>query len=291
MYLSGVTLQKFGEFVSKVFLWFKTALKISFGLVISAISLFPLYWSLNTALKPLSEVMVYPPHFFPHTIKWSNFIEAWNYVPFAQFFKNSLIITVISVISVLFFSSLSGYGFSKFNFRGKSAGFILILASLMLPWQVLMIPLYLMMARVHLVDTIWAVLLPILMSAFGTFLMRQYIETIPRALIDSARIDGASEFHIYREIILPNVKSSLSALMIFTTMWVWNWFIWPLVVLNSPSKMTVPVGLQMFQSNMGVNRWNLMMAAVFISIIPVLIVFIIFQRNFIKGMTLSGLKA
>lgn len=284
-------MNRLNRFLSAVLSCSKTVLKISFGLAISAISLFPIYWCLNTALKPLSEVTTYPPQFFPHTIKWSNFIDAWNYVPFTQFFKNSLIITGIAVISVLFFSSLSGYGFSKFDFRGKSAGFILILASLMMPWQVLMIPLYLMMARIHLVNTIWAVLLPILMSAFGVFLMKQYIDTIPQDLIDSARIDGASEFHIYWKIILPNVKSSLSALMIFTTMWVWNWFIWPLVVLNSPSKMTVPIGLQMFRSNMGVNRWNLMMAGVFISIIPVLIVFLIFQRNFIKGMTLSGLKA
>lgn len=266
-------------------------MKLTFGLILSAISLFPLYWIFITALKPLSEVMVWPPHLFPHSVKWVNFVKAWNYVPFAQFFKNSLIIAVVSVLSTLFFSSISGYGFSKFNFRGKKVGFILILSSMMLPWQVLMVPLYQMMASFNLVNTIWAVILPILMSAFGTFLMRQYIDQIPRDLIDSARMDGASEFRIFWNIILPNVKSSLSALTIFTTMWVWNWFIWPLIVLNSPDKMTVPVGLQMFQSNMGVNRWNLMMAAVFISVIPVLIVFIIFQRNFIKGMALSGIKA
>uniref|UniRef100_A0A7C3SR32 Carbohydrate ABC transporter permease n=1 Tax=Dictyoglomus turgidum TaxID=513050 RepID=A0A7C3SR32_9BACT len=264
---------------------FKIAI-LSVGILIM---LLPFFWMISSSFKPLSEVILIPPTWIPHNPTLGNFIYIFTQMDIFRYLFNSFIVAFISVSSILFTSVLGGYAFAKYNFPGRTVLFYTILSTLMVPFQVRVIPLYMLIFKAKLLDTYFGLALPGLADAFGIFLMRQFMMGIPDDLINAARIDGYSEPAILLRIVLPLSKPAVSTLTIFTFMWNWESFLWPLVVTNSESKYTLPIGLARFAGKY-LQRIDLQMAASVVSIIPVLIVFLIFQKHFIEGITLTGMK-
>ncbi|MBN1315837.1 MAG: carbohydrate ABC transporter permease [Anaerolineales bacterium] len=252
-------------------------------------AILPLFWMLSAAFKPMREIIQYPPTWIPLEPTLDNFRQVFETVPFFRYFLNSILVSVSCIISVLLTSSLAGYALAKFDFRGNRVVFLFVLATLMIPFQIIMIPLFEIIANVGLVDSILGVILPGLVTAFGIYLMRQYMLSIPGELMDAARIDGASEIRIFFRIILPQCRPVLSALTILTFVENWDSFLWPVVVLHSEEWFTIPVGIAMF-SGRNYNQYDLQMAASAIAILPVLVVFLVLQRQFVQGMALTGFK-
>lgn len=251
--------------------------------------LVPFVWMVLSALKPNNEIFTSPPTFLPKDPNWGNFVEAWSSGDFTQYFINTSIISVLTTVITLFICSLAGYTFAKFNFMGKKVLFLLFLGTMMIPMQVIMIPIFLMMSKIGLLNSYWSVILPLVANAYGVFLMRQFMSTIPTELMEAARIDGCSEFRIFWQIILPLTKPALVTLGILTFLGAWNEFLWPLIMLDSPDMMTLQVALTQFQGQYEV-KWNLLMAASALSMIPIALIFIIFQRYLVEGIASSGVK-
>ena len=264
-----------------------------YGLLIVGclLTLVPFLWMLSTSLKSSTEIIKLPPTLIPERPTLQSFRTIFTdpRVPLARFYLNSTLVSVSVVGMVLFTSSLSGFVFAKYLFSGKDFLFTLILATMMIPFQVVMIPLYLVLVRLHLVDTLWGLIVPGATSAFGIFLMRQFIEAIPGELIDAARIDGTSEFGIYARIILPQMGPALATLGIFTFMGVWNDYLWPLIVITTTERRTLPIMLTWYNSQHG-SRYDLTMAASVLVILPILVVYFIFQRWIVRGVALTGFK-
>jgi multiple sugar transport system permease protein len=259
--------------------------------VAGAISfLFPFMWMVSTSLKTDQDVFTWPPRLMPKPLRLQNYVDAWNAAPFARFFFNSAFIAVAVTLANLFFSSLAGYAFAKYRFPGKNWIFIALLATMMIPFQVTMIPVFVILSKLHWVDTYWGLIVPFTGSAFGIFLMRQFLTTIPDDLIDAARIDGCSEFRTYLTIVLPLSKPALSALGIFIFMASWNGFIWPFIIVKSTEMKTLPLAVADLAAGLYVMSWPLMMAGACFVVLPAIIVFLLFQRNFVEGITLTGLK-
>jgi multiple sugar transport system permease protein len=250
----------------------------------------PFIWMVSTSLKSLNEVFVFPPTLFGESLRWNNYLQISDRFPFSIFFLNSLKISVLVTAGQLFTCSLGGYSFARLKFPGRDIIFLLYLATLMIPYFVIVIPIFIMMRSFGWVDTHYALIVPGLFSAFGTFLMKQFFLTIPRELEDAAKIDGCTPFGIYRRIFLPLSKPALAALGIFTFMWSWNDFLAPLIFLNTITKRTIPLGLAVMQGLYSTD-WPSLMAASVLSVMPIIIVFLCAQEFFVKGITLSGLKA
>lgn len=255
----------------------------------SAVMLFPFIWMVATSLKDLSEVFTYPPRFFGERFKFENYGVMSERFPFFRFFLNTLKVSVIVTAVQLMTSSMAGYVFARLRFRFRDGLFGVYLATLMIPPQVTMIPNFLLMKFYGLIDTHAALILPLLVSAFGTFLLRQFFSTIPAALEEAAKIDGCTPFGIYRRIFVPLSKPAMATLGIFILMGTWNDFINPLIFLNSMNKMTLTLGLANMQG-MYATDWPALMAATTLSILPIIIVFLFAQDLFVRGVTLSGLK-
>lgn len=252
-------------------------------------TLLPLAWMVSASFKPLSEVMRIPPTWIPIHPTLENFRQVFVQFPFSRYLLNSVIVATAVIGSVLLTSALAGYSLAKFDVPGRTFIFFLILSSLMVPFQTRMIPLYKMAVAFRLTDTRLGVMFPWLVDAFGIFLMRQFITTIPSELIEAARIDGASEPFIFLRIILPLSKQALSALAIFTLTANWEEFLWPLIVSTSDASRTLPVGLQSFAEQYGTNiHWQ--MAGSVIAVAPLLVVFLVLQRQFVEGIAMTGLK-
>lgn len=250
----------------------------------------PFIWMLSTSLKSLNEVFVFPPTLFGESLRWNNYLQISDRFPFSIFFLNSMKIAILVTAGQLFTCSLGGYSFARLKFPGRDIIFLLYLATLMIPYFVIVIPIFIMMRSFGWVDTHYALIVPGLFSAFGTFLMKQFFLTIPRELEDAAKIDGCTPFGIYRRIFLPLSKPALAALGIFTFMWSWNDFLAPLIFLNTITKRTIPLGLAVMQGLYSTD-WPSLMAASVLSVMPIIIVFLCAQEFFVKGITLSGLKA
>ncbi|WP_207953262.1 carbohydrate ABC transporter permease [Paenibacillus agricola] len=257
--------------------------------IVSIIVLFPFYWMFVTAVKPLGEIFEFPPKLWPSEFFWGNFTKSMSVTDFPTYFKNSIIVTSIATIITVFINLLAGYAFAKYKFKGKEFMFLIVLSTLMIPIQVTMIPNFIIVSKLGLLNTYVGLILPTCAEAFGLFLSRQFMSEIPDELIESGRIDGASEFHIFSKIVFPNVKPLLGVLVIFTVMWRWNDFQWPLIMLSDKKMYTVQLGLSMLNGANYVN-WNDLMSAALISIIPVLIVFFAFQKQFVQGITYTGIK-
>lgn len=251
--------------------------------------LVPFFWMVSAGFMSLHELKQFPPTLIPENPDFRNFIEVFQKVPFGRFFLNSAFVAVVVTLGVLITSSLAGYAFAKFEFRGKRWLFLLALSTIMIPFQVRMVPMYVMMYRWKLVDSYAGLILPCVVDAFGIFLMRQYIVTIPTDLIDAARIDGASELRIFTRIILPLSKPGLTALAVITLMGNWESFLWPLLVTSTESMYTLPIGLALFSGRF-LTRTELQMAASTIMILPMVLLYFILQRRFIEGFTLTGMK-
>ncbi|MEK7435122.1 MAG: carbohydrate ABC transporter permease [Cyanobacteriota bacterium] len=259
-------------------------------LFFSAIFAGPFVWLLSTALKSSDEnIFRYPPSFIPEKPTFSNFIEVWNTIPMATYFFNSAIVAVISIALNLIFSSLSAYPLARMEFKGKNFFFYLILSTMMIPFQVIMIPIFIICMKLNLTNSYLGVILPTSVSAFGIFLMRQAYLDIPKELEETALIDGCSPFQIWFKILVPLTKPAMATLGVFSFVASWSDFLWPLIILKDTSKYTLPVGISYLAGAFSAN-WRLISAGSIISIIPILIIFLFLQRFFIGGATEGAVK-
>ena len=256
-----------------------------------AATLVPFVWMILTSFKPSSEIIRIPPTFWPEKPTLASYQTILNdpKLPLGRFYANSLVVAGSQVLMVLFTSSLAGFIFAKYQFFGKGMLFGFILATMMIPGQVTMIPGYLMLARLGLIDSLWGLIVPSAVSAFGIFLMKQFIEGLPSELMDAARIDGASEWGIYWRIILAQVGPALATLGILTFMSSWNSYLWPLIVITTHEQRTLPIVLTWYDSVHG-GRTDLTMAAGVLVVIPILIVYIFVQRWIVQGFAMTGFK-
>lgn len=250
---------------------------------------FPFLWMVSGAFKDALEVVKMPPQLLPDKFNFDNFIEIRKYFPIERFLLNSVFVSTVTTILQLLFCSMAAFVFAKFRFRGREALFMLYLVTLMIPRQVTLVPLFIMFSRLHLTNTMLGLVLPDIFSAFGTFLLRQHMMTIPDSFLEAAYMDGASHIKVFTRIILPLSKPALAALGIFAFMNSWNNFLWPLIIINSKELMTLPLGLTMLTGRWA-TEWNILMAGNVISFIPILIVYLFAQKYFIKGLTLGGNK-
>ena len=254
------------------------------------IMVLPFLWMASTAVKPPSEVLSWPPEFLPRHVTLENFRTVFATAPFVRFFFNSVAMATLCTFSVLLTSALAGYVFAKFRFPGRTALFILVLATAMVPFETYMIPLYISMVKLELVNTFIGLLAPYLIMSYGIFFMRQNVlASIPDEIIDASRLDGASEWSIFFKVIFPMLKGSVGALSIFAFMQTWAAFIWPLIITSSRELWTMELGLGMFQYRFTVDLGPIN-AGSMLSIFPVLLVFLLMRRHIIKGITLTGLK-
>lgn len=251
--------------------------------------LLPFLWMISTSLKEPGAVFTFPPQWIPKPIVWRNYVEAWKAVPFGKFYLNSIFVAVSQTFGVLLTSSWAAYAFARLSFPGRDKLFFLYLATLMIPGAVIMIPTFILMRLIGWVDTYEALIIPGIFSAYGTFLLRQFFMSIPTDIEDAARIDGCNKMGIYRHVILPLAKPAMATLGTFTFIGSWNNFMWPLIMINSMGKKTLPIGLASFQGLYSTD-WTLLMAASVIVMIPTLIVFLFNQRFFVEGIKLSGIK-
>jgi multiple sugar transport system permease protein len=254
----------------------------------SVVMLLPFAWMLSTSLKLPPQTFTYPPVWIPSPIAWQNYVKTVTVMPFGRFYLNSLIVTISVTLLQILTSSLAAFAFARMRFPGRNLLFLLYLATLMIPFQVTMIPNFILVRLLGWYDTYQALILPPAFSAFSTFLLRQYFMGIPRDLDEAARIDGASSLRIWWQVIMPLAGPAIAALATFVSLNTWNDFLWPLIITNSPEMRTLPVGLSTFQGQFKTD-WNLLMAGSVIAMLPVLLVYIIGQRWFIRGITLSGL--
>jgi len=261
---------------------------LTFG---SLIALLPFVWMILSSFKTLKEIRQIPPTFFPQEFTLDNYkrVLTNENLPLGVFYRNSAIIAIANVVQVLFTSSLFGYIFAKFEFKGKKVLFWFILSLMMIPQQMTMIPGYLILAKLKLINNLFGLIIPAAIDAFGIFLFRQFSLSIPNDLLDAARVDGAGEFQIYRRIVLPQLGPALATFGMLTFMFNWNAYLWPLIVLTEQKVRTLPIILTWF-ANQQVDKTNLTMAASVLVILPVLFVFLLVQRWIVEGITLSGLK-
>lgn len=248
----------------------------------------PFLWMFATSLKPDSEVMHIPLTWIGSHLAWVNYSRAVHYFPFGRFAFNDLFVAVSGTLLTLFTSSFSAYAFSRLTFKGRDQIFASYLMTLMVPQQVIIIPMFLLMKYIGWINTYWALIIPWAFTAFGTFLMRQFYLSIPYEFDEAARIDGCSHFGIYWRIIIPMAKPGFATLAVFTFINYWNNLLWPLIVTNDQSKFTLPLGLQSFHGQYS-THWNLLMAGAAMAVIPSFIVYIIAQRYIVEGISFSGL--
>lgn len=268
---------------------------IYFVLSIGAISMVaPFIWMINTSLKQPSEI-VFSYHqagwkyWVPTSFVWENYVKAFQVVPFLRFYLNSIFVVSLTTFGQVATSALSAYAFARLRFPGRNNIFFAYLATMMIPGAVTMIPVFILLRHLGWVDTYKALILPGIFTAYGTFMLRQFFLTLPKDLEDAAKIDGCGYFGIFWKILLPLSKPALATLTTFTFMGSWMNFMWPLIVINSHEKFTLPVGLAYFQS-LHHTDWTLLMAGSVMMILPILLVFIFNQRYFVEGIKLTGIK-
>jgi multiple sugar transport system permease protein len=258
-------------------------------ITLAVFTLLPFVWMVSASLKLDKDVFRFPIEWIPSDPQWSNFAKIWTQIPFMTFFLNTAKLTAIITVLQVATSSFAAYAFAKLNFRGRDVLFLAYIASIAIPWQVYMIPQFIMMRSVGLVDNHLSLILLQAFTAFGVFLLRQFFISIPNDLLDAARIDGLSEYGIYFRIMLPLSKPALATLTIFTFVTVWNDFMGPLIYLNSEKLKTIQLGLRMFIQQYSAD-YALIMAASLVSMIPVIILFLAFQRFFVEGIASTGIK-
>ena len=272
--------------VWRVFIWVV--------LVVGAvIMLMPFVWMISSSLKAEQQVFQYPPRLLPDPPMWSNYVEALVYKPFGLYIRNTAFLVGVNMLAVLLASSFCAYGFARITFPGRDFWFVIVLATMMMPYYVLMVPIFIMFTRLGWIDTYLPLTVPNFFGggAFNIFLMRQFFRTIPQELSDAARIDGCNEFQIYWTIFMPLAKPALVSIAILAFLGTWNDFVGPLLYIKSPDLFTVSIGLAGFRSIMR-SRWDLLMAASTAMTVPVIALFFAAQRYFFEsgGITLTGLK-
>ncbi|RSK54003.1 carbohydrate ABC transporter permease [Bacillus canaveralius] len=257
--------------------------------LVSLIMILPFVWMLSASLKAESEIFGFPIKWIPETFHWSNYKEVWTRVPFHIYYLNTLKISVITTFLLVINSSLAGYAFAKIKFPENNILFFIYIATMMIPYQVMMIPQFMLMSEIGLVNSHWALILLGSFNPFGVFLFRQFFLSIPDELLEAARIDGLSEFGIYRKIIMPLSKPVIATLVIFTFMHAWNDFLGPLIYLTSDHLYTLQLGIQHFVTQYN-TEYSLLMAAAVSAIVPTILVYFLAQDHFIKGVANTGIK-
>jgi multiple sugar transport system permease protein len=253
----------------------------------------PLVWMVSSSFKPLNEIYAYPPTLIPQNFITSNYSRLFVDWPFLNWYANSLIVAIVSTLTVLFFTSLAGFGFAKYRFGGSKVLFIILLGSTMIPFQLILVPLFIFMSRLGWSNSYSALIIPFMAPAIGIFLMRQFMLSIPSELIEAARIDGASEFGIYWRVIIPLSRPVLAAQAVLTFLGSWNSFLWPLSILHTQTAMTLPVGMASMIGGVTAGSEppiGSSMAAATLVTIPVIIVFLSVQKHYIAGLTAASVK-
>lgn len=253
------------------------------------IMLLPFLWMVSSSLKDASQVFRLPPQWIPNPVVWENYKVAWESVPLGQYYWNSLVVCGLTTLGQVGTCILAAYVFARLDFPGKDIIFLAILATMMIPEQVKMIPTFIILKTLNWIDTYNGLIVPALVHPFGIFMLRQFFLSIPQELEDAARMDGCSRLGILFRIILPLSKAPISALGVFVFLWQWNSFLWPLIVLNSKEKYTLQIGLAMLRGDLG-TEWALHMAATAMGTLPLILLFLIAQKQFVTGITLTGLK-
>ncbi|MGD8464345.1 MAG: carbohydrate ABC transporter permease [Anaerolineae bacterium] len=260
------------------------------AIVIAALFLLPLFWMISSSLKPDYQVLEFPPRWLPDPIRWANYPEALTYVPFGRYALNTLFVTGMTIIGHVVSCTLVAYAFARLRAPGKNVLFVVLLATMMLPYPVTMIPIYVGFKALGWVNSFKPLIVPAFFgSAFYIFLLRQFFLTLPPEMEDAARVDGASTLQIIWHIILPISRPAMATVAIFTFQATWNDFLAPLIYLHDQSKYTISLGLNFFRSSYDI-RWGYLMAASLVTMLPVILVFFLAQRQFIKGITITGLK-
>ncbi len=267
--------------------WFRVAMLV----IVALVMLLPFVWLVSSSLKLQHQVFEFPPQWIPNPIRFENYVDALTYKPFHIYLGNSLLIVTANVLAVVFSSSFCAYGFARLRFPGRDFWFAVVIATMLMPYVVLLVPTFIIFTRLGWIDTFLPLIVPQFFGggAFYIFLLRQFFRTIPEELADAARIDGSSDFGIYWRIMLPLSKPALITVAIFTFLGSWNDFLGPIIYLKSPDHFTVAVGLASFRSVLN-TRWELQMAASTAMIMPVVLLFFFAQRYFIKGIVMTGLK-
>ena len=259
-------------------------------IAIAVIMLLPLLWLVSTAFKsPDENILTFPPRFIPASPTFNNFVEVWRTNPFGRYFVNSIVVAVLTVILNLLVCSLAAYPLARLNFRGREVIFSLIVATIMIPFQIVMIPLYILAVQLGLRNTYFGLIFPYIASAFGIFLMRQAFQGVPKELEEAARMDGCSDLGIWLNVMLPATRPALVTLGIFTFIGSWSDFLWPLIVVDRPEYYTLPLGVAKLAGSFSLD-WRLIAAGSVISIAPVVIVFVFLQRYIVPTQAGSGLK-
>lgn len=266
-------------------------LAITYILVTSGalLVILPFLWMLSTSLKPPQDVLSVIPHLLPEQYTLANYIQVFQRANFGRFMLNSLLVSSIATLGVLLTSTLGGYVFAKYKFRGKEMGFWILAVTMFIPPQIFAFPLYLIMRHVHLIDTYMGIIAPSLIMGFGLVLMRQTIAAIPDSLLDAAHIDGCSESRVYWNVVLPAVKNAIGALGIYAFIASWGYLLWPLIITNSTSHFTLTLGLALFQKRFTV-EYGPLMAACTVTTLPLIVVYGIFRRKIVESFVLSGIK-
>ena len=257
--------------------------------LIAFTGLLPYYWMLSCSFKTNEQMFAVPIQWFPDPINWSAYGDAWRAQDFTRYILNSALVAIAITLGNLLLGSLAGYSLSKFRYFGRGFLFLLILSTMMLPLEVTMVPLFLIVKKLNWPNTYEGLIVPFLVEGFGVFLMRQYLQGIPNELIEAARIDGASEFRIYAQIVMPLCKPALAALGVFTFREAWDMYIWPLIIVTKDSLRTLPLGISLFMSSFG-TAWDQLMAVAAIGTLPMVLLFFFLQRSFIQGIAITGLK-
>ncbi|GIH15784.1 carbohydrate ABC transporter permease [Rugosimonospora africana] len=259
-------------------------------IVVGLVFVGPLYWLAASALKPTVDIYRYPPIWVPFHLRWANFSDAWHAAPVGRFFVNSVLVSTVATAVELVFATLCAYAFAFLRFPAKRVLFLVLLGAMMVPGNVTLLPNYLTISDLGWVNTYQGLIVPGLGSVFGTFLLRQHMLTLPDAILDAARMDGASHLRTLVKIVLPVSRPMVVTVGIVTLVTKWNDFIWPLIVTNSNNMRTVPVGLLLLKSQEGYNNWGAILAGAVLAVVPVLVVFFFAQRHLVAGLTQGATK-
>lgn len=258
-------------------------------ILLAAVFLMPILWVVISAFKGADELFIWPPSLFPKNATLNNFTTAISKGNFGVYIGNSFFTAIVATILTLIINSMAGYVFAKYQFKGRGLLFAMVMATMMIPLEVIMIPIFKVIVNFGMYDSLWGIIIPALATPTGIFLIRQYFMSIPDAYMEAARIDGAGETRIFLRIMLPMASPVLSVLSIFSFMWRWNDYLWPRIVIMTQRNYTLQLALATFSGEFSVD-WNSILAMNVISMVPVLIVFLVFQKHIIGGITLGGVK-
>ncbi|MFJ8593900.1 carbohydrate ABC transporter permease [Streptomyces sp. NPDC093598] len=251
--------------------------------------LLPVIWMLFASFRPEQDIVTNPPTLFPRALTLANYREIWHAIPFAELYRNTIVFAGSVTVISLCFDSMAAYALARLEFKGRNAVFVVILVMLMLPFQITLVPLYDLLNNLHLVNTFTGMIVPRATNAFGIFFMRQFFLSLPRDMEEAARIDGASEWRIYWQVILPLARPALLTLGLFHFQYNWNDLLWPLIMTSDNSHATIPAGLSLFMGQ-HVTQYGMLMAGAVLSLLPVILMFLLIQRSFVQGIATTGIK-